>query len=78
MNKKTLYCAHCGSEVKDGVIREGRFYCDSECAEEHRRDRADNLARTESEGEFTNYEDWMESRGATICDYYPDLPKREY
>ncbi len=38
----------------------------------------DNLAYEESYGEFTNYEDWMESRGATICDYYPEALKREY
>ena len=37
----------------------------------------DNLAYEESCGEFHNYEDWMESRGATICDYYPDTPCRE-
>lgn len=33
----------------------------------------DNLAYEMSDGEFINYEDWMESRGATICDsYYPE------
>lgn len=36
----------------------------------------DNLAYRESDGEFLNYEDWMESRGATICDWDP--PTREY
>lgn len=36
----------------------------------------DNLAFVESDGEFTNYENWMESKGATICDW--DIPKREY
>ncbi|MDD5064975.1 MAG: hypothetical protein PHQ35_09510 [Phycisphaerae bacterium] len=36
----------------------------------------DNLAYEESCGEFRNYEDWMESQGATICDYY-EMPYRE-
>jgi len=34
----------------------------------------DNLAYEMSCGEFLNYEDWMESRGATICDWDP--PRR--
>jgi hypothetical protein len=38
----------------------------------------DNLAYAESAGEFRNYEDWMESKGATICDYYPYTPQREF
>lgn len=36
----------------------------------------DSKAYEESAGEFSNYEDWMESRGATICDY--DTPCREF
>lgn len=36
----------------------------------------DNLAYEESNGEFVNYEDWMESRGATICD--TEYQHREY
>lgn len=36
----------------------------------------DRLAYQESAGEFINYEDWMESRGATICDW--DEPRREF
>jgi hypothetical protein len=67
---KTLYCAYCGSEVKDGVIREGRFYCDSECAEEQRRDRADNFARSEG---YISYEDRAEHLGYTVADYHEVL-----
>jgi hypothetical protein len=36
----------------------------------------DRLAYEMSDGEFSNYEDWKESQGATICDNY-DLPRRE-
>jgi hypothetical protein len=39
--------------------------------------RQDNLAYCESNGEFTNYEDWMQSKGATICNDI-DCPCREY
>lgn len=35
----------------------------------------DNLAYQESNGEFSNYEDWMESRGAVA--YHPDTIRRE-
>lgn len=54
-------------------IEESNILC-KKCFYNHQ----DNLAYEESDGEFSNYEDWMESRGATICNYYPDTLCQEY
>ena len=73
--KAYFKCSVCG---KFEGIEKANFTADDEkeknpmcwnCFANHQ----DNLAYEMSDGEFINYEDWMESRGATICDsYYPE------
>lgn len=59
----------CGVVVTRGVYNHGVVYCSDECADKQWIEKgADNWARQQSEGEFENFEEYMESKGATIAD----------
>jgi len=71
-------CAICNSyhnvkEMKTTIIEGKEMELCEECFYQHQ----DNLAYNLSDGEFIDYEDYMESRGATIVDYHETL-KREF
>ena len=75
MSKIYLKCHHCKKLHPIDTMEINQEYDDIEEIEDKNitckqcfNNSQDNLAYNESNGEFTNYEDWMESRGATICD----------
>ena len=64
-----MKCPNCKKVVKKGIFEHEAIYCNQECADKHWNERgADNWARSQSEGEFENFEDYMESNGAVIAD----------
>jgi len=70
-----MECPACKKTIGDrGIFDHGLVYCSTECADgEWRSHRADEWARAESEGAYTNYEDYMQYEyNATPLEDEPD------
>lgn len=63
-----MVCVNCKEEFGNGVVQDGKHFCTESCKDEKWRNKgADNYARRESNGLYTNYEDYMENEhDATI------------
>lgn len=58
-----MLCDNCGLRIDNGVIVDGKAYCDRECSEEKRRRRADNQAMAEG---FISYEEKADHLGIPV------------
>lgn len=67
-------CFYCKKEIAGRHIIDGNLhFCDDYCADEDWRGRgADAYAYHESDGLFSNFEDYAESLGCTIISHYEE------
>lgn len=75
----TIRCSFCGKIINGKHIVEGSsHYCNDDCYDGWWRETgADVFAREESDGEFTDYNDYMRDRGATIAEDWEPLRREE-
>lgn len=70
-----MNCTHCQREVQNGIIENGKAFCDKRCAKEHHYNSQDAIAWAEG---YHSYEDMIEHECPGALVNHPDIPRREY
>ncbi len=59
-----MTCSWCNSEVKDGIVRNGRVFCNNECAENYQHDKTGNP----TDAGKVSYEETPQNYGTTVIE----------